>query len=421
MEDAPGIPRVQQALQQGSGSASTRANAAARPSGEEENIEAGAADPAGTGKRKKGRRGGRRRRRKKAKLATTQAGTGQGEPPASRPMPPAKSPEPSQKKQGAKKPSRPVDVKRPSRPLYLDSRLAAGDRLPAPQRGLFAAQERQAFRKSGVLVSHFEYSLYQVVDRHNAGSLFQIFPRPPKWWPGDWGEIPVPLPMEVCLLRANLVAADGEHPLWASLFQLFLEQLAKGWDLHVQETDDHTKLATLPEDLARKLVTRGAFAFAVGPPLLPSFQLLLDRVAWLGDVPDQRIAQLEAWESVGPRYAPERLAFVGATPLQCECSKQLERAVTRLELVSKVLRASRRADIRSLTTEVEQLAAVTAAALGCAADFDSALAEIYEDLRPADEEAVEHTLERVRRSIQFYRPLELDLPDRIQSYRNRLR
>ena len=396
MVDAPGAQRVSETLQQGSGLAILRDNAAVRhPGGEKRKKLTDAAVKAGTGKRKKSRRGSRRRRRKKVKQAT-EGGAGQVEPTAPRPRPTPKPSEPSLGKQGGKKSSRPV---------FLDSRLPAWDRLPAAQRRLFAEQERHVFRKSGVLVSRLDLGLYRSVDRYNAGSLLQIFPRPPKWWPGDWGGLPVPLPWEVCLFRAKLVSVDEAHPLWSMVFQLFLEHLAKGWDLHVLETPDRAKLASLPDDLAKKLVYRGAFAFAAGPPRLLSFQLLLDRLGWREDVPDQRVAQAEAWESVGSRSALERLALVGENPQACDCSRRLARAVTRLGLESKVLDASSACDVKGLSTEVERLASVASAALTFSLAADEVLAEIVEDLRPADSEAIEATLGRVRRSMQPYRPL----------------
>ena len=397
MVDAPGTQRADRTLQQGSGSASLRTNAAARHPGEVKGKKlTDAAANAGTGKRKKSRRGGRRRHRKRAKRAS-ESGTGQVELTTPRPVPALKPSEPSHGKQ---------DEKKTSRPAFLDSRLPAWDRLPAAQRGLFAEQERRVFRKSGVLVSHYNMGLYRSMDRYNAGSLLQIFPRPPKWWPGDWGELPVPLPIEVCLHRAKLVAAGEAHPLWTMMHQLFLEQLAKGWDLHVSETPDRAKLAPLPDDLARKLVSRGAFAFAAGPPRLPSFQLLLERLQWREDIPDQRVAQAEAWEAVGPRSARERLASLGNTQPACDCSRRLACAVEKLGLESQVADVSYESDVRYLRTEVERLAAVAAAALNYSMAADRVLAEIKEDLRPADHEAVESTLSRVRSSIQPYRPLD---------------
>ena len=129
MVDAPGAQRVSETLQQDSGLASLRNNAAARhPGGEKRKKLTDAAATAGTGKRKKSRRGSRRRRRKKVRQAT-EGGAGQVEPTAPRPRPTPKPSEPSLGEQGGKKFSRPV---------FLDSRLPAWDRLPAAQRGLFA-------------------------------------------------------------------------------------------------------------------------------------------------------------------------------------------------------------------------------------------------------------------------------------------
>ena len=179
------------------------------------------------------------------------------------------------------------------------------------------------------------------------------------------------------------------------MLQLFLEQLAKGWDLHIPETPDRAKLAQVPDNLARKLISRGAFSFAADTPRLPPFQLLLERPQWPGDIPDQHVAQAEVWEAVGPRPTPERLASLGSTRQACDCSRRLSRAVEQLGLESQVADASYESDARYLHTEVERLAAVAAAVLTYSMAVYRVLAETTEDLWPADHEPAEATLNRV--------------------------
>ena len=304
------------------------------------------------GKRKKKSRGGRRHRRRKA----GQADIGQRVEPTA---PRAAMSSPARGSTLAVQRGR----DRSSRPAHAESRLPAWDKLPARQRRIFSNQERAAFRKDGVLVSQFDIPLYYAVSRFDAGSLYQIFPRAPKWWPGNWGELPVMLPWEVCLHRSRLVAADEEDPLWKSVYQKFLEQLAKGWDPFFQKTSDRSQIAALPKELAYAMIQGGAFAFAMGPPSLLSFQSFLERHEWMGLLPDQRVSQAEVWDRLGVDLAAEQTAPSSKGSRACRCSQKLARASTRVGLESKLLEAASDLKVQEMTEDSEKLTVIAATAL----------------------------------------------------------
>ena len=404
MEDQEPAQRPAPEPTQGAVPAATRANAAAM---DPKNTLAAAA--LGAGKRKKHRRGGRRHCLKVTGQADVSARRVEPSAPRAAKSPPSQMPAPASRSK-----------EKAPRPAVAESRMAAWDKLPARLRRVYSTQERQAFRKHGVLVSRFDMQLYHAVTRFNAGGLFQIFPRPPKWWPGSWGELPVTLPWEVCLYRSQLIAATDAHPLWSEVYQGLLEQLAKGWDVHFQEVSDRSQIAALPPELASAMLRSGAFAFAEGPSPLPSFQLFLERHEWRGDVPDQRIAQIEAWGKIRPSLALERPAAPTLKSAACDCSDRLVRAATRLGLVAKVLDATPELDVEDLQMDGERLAAIAAAALSYSLTSARVLSDAWDCLH-AEGESAETRLGRVKSALEQYEPLYRYFPSQFREDCSRLR
>ena len=93
-----------------------------------------------------------------------------------------------------------------------------------------AGQERRIFLKSGLLVGCYDLQLYQVLEEHDSHLVRAVYPRAASWWPSDWGKVPIPLPLEVTLYRRQLVVARDASALWMEVYQLFLEQVAAGWN-----------------------------------------------------------------------------------------------------------------------------------------------------------------------------------------------
>lgn len=363
-----------------------------------------------SGKRKKSRRGGRRHRRKVSGQADVSRQRVEPVAPRAAASTPA----------GPGSLARRGQEKSPCR-AFAVSRLPAWDKLPARQRRVYSTQERKAFRKDGVLVSRFDIPLYFAVSRYNAGSLYQTFPRAPKWWPEDWGDVPVTLPWEVCLYRAQLVAADTNHPLWARVYQKFLEQLARGWDLHFQEVSDRSQIAALPADLAKSMIDGGAFAFAMGPPPLPSFQFFLERHEWQGAPPVQRFIQSDVWDRIEQAAASMKQSALQSKSSQaCDCSQRLARASKRLGLEAKVLEATSDLESDEVFTDVEKLASISAAALHICLGADMILRDIRDVLRYGPHEPQDYVLERAREYSEQLEPLAGALPRRYRECYERL-
>ena len=358
-----------------------------------------AESPTGSGsvKRKKRHRGGRRHRRKISRQADVPSQRDGAQAPRAAASTPTVTPTPASR-----------GKEKSSLPAYAVSRLPAWDKLPARQRRVYATQERRAFRKDGVLVSRFDIPLYYAVSRFNAGGLYSIFPRAPKWWPGDWGDLPVTLPWEVCLYRSRLIAADGEDALWGEVYQKFLEQLALGWDLHFQETDDRSQIAPLPDNLVTSMLQGGAFAFAAGPPLLPSLEFFLKRHDRREDPADQRLLKADVWERIQKvRAAQEQSATLRKNALACDCSIRLARAVRRVGLESKLLEATPDLQAETIIKDQEKLAALAAAALHYGLGSDGLLGDMKSACRSSPPE---YALERLQDYAKLYAPLYEALP-----------
>ena len=146
------------------------------------------------------------------------------------------------------------------RPAGRHPGLKPWDYLAREVRSSLAGQERRIFFRTGLLVGRFDLQLYLALEESGSHLLGATYPRAPSWWPSDWGRVPIPLPLEVTLHRQQLVAAGDSSVWWKELYQLFLQQIAAGWDL---EYTDPTKSQkhTLPPSIARAIVDHGGFSF----------------------------------------------------------------------------------------------------------------------------------------------------------------
>ena len=87
------------------------------------------------------------------------------------------------------------------------------------------------FARTGLLVTRWDYNLFDVLDEHGGYQLASVFPRAPSYWPAEWGSVSIPLPTKLALYRHELIAADEDSAKWREVHLLFLEQIAAGWDL----------------------------------------------------------------------------------------------------------------------------------------------------------------------------------------------
>ena len=152
------------------------------------------------------------------------------------------------------------------------------------------------FARTGLLVTRWDYNLFDVLDEHGGHQLASVFPRAPSYWPAEWGSVPIPLPIELALYRHELIAADENSARWREVHLLFLEQIAAGWDLEYCDPTD-SKSHLLPQPIAKAILDVGGFFFLpVASKSLPAFrsQHQLNDVA----IPDQRAAHQAAWSGI---------------------------------------------------------------------------------------------------------------------------
>lgn len=148
------------------------------------------------------------------------------------------------------------------RPVGTHPALERWDVLPFQVRSSLAGQERRIFSVSGFLVSRLDLQFFQLLREHQPHRLHQIFPKAPSWWPRDWGHLPIMLPWEIGIRKADLCAASDENAaVWQDVYQLFLQQLAAGWDLEWEESKGRSGNLQLPPALAKEMILAGAFAF----------------------------------------------------------------------------------------------------------------------------------------------------------------
>ena len=160
------------------------------------------------------------------------------------------------------------------------------------------------FQDSGLLVGRFDQQLYAVLETLNSSLLRTIFPRAPGWWPLDWGKVPITLPLEVSLYRSQLVAAPDSTALWLELYQLFLEQIAAGWDLEFHDRKK-PKVHRLPINVAQAIMGSGGFAFL--SPTSNTLEKFRSHHQLMGEpIPVQRAANQQAWTRISLLRAQER-------------------------------------------------------------------------------------------------------------------
>ena len=308
---------------------------------------------------------------------------------------------------------------RASRPRGQHPQVSTCDLLPLDKRFSLAGQERSIFRSRGLLVSRFDFTLYYALLETSARELAKVFPKPPIWWPGDWGNIPITLPMEASLFRADLVSAKDEAAVWRELYQLFLEQLAGGWDLWFHSIAEGGSMMPIPTALASDMLKYGAFSFC--PSHSPSLATFLEVHQVQGGAPDQRRAKADAWERIEKRKREEELDRAGTTKGCCECAQKHERAVRRLGVEALVAEASESERLERISGSSEKLAALAAACLRFAIDADGTIGRIRDIVTPTAEESYDsHMAYRAHGEVRNFRSLSEFLPSRVGSMLTRL-
>ena len=191
------------------------------------------------------------------------------------------------------------------RPCVTHPGLAPWDCLSYAVRSSLAGQERRIFEASRLLVSRVDLQLYQILREHEPQRIRSIFPRAPSWWPGEWGRVPICLPWEVSLYRGRLVEARENDAIWHELYQLFMQQLAAGWDLEWSGAEGNGMAHRLPRSLAGGIVAAGGFAF------LPAYSDTLPKFISVHEIPEsqcppQRRARDDAWGVIRRSFEFER-------------------------------------------------------------------------------------------------------------------
>ena len=224
------------------------------------------------------------------------------------------------------------------RPCGTHPGLGSWDCLPYPVRSSLAGQERGIFSVSGLLVCRVDLQLYQLLREHQPQQLRAVFPRAPSWWPVDWGRIPICLPWEISFHRGRLVEAADNAAIWYETYQLFLQQLAAGWDLEWTGADGNGVAHQIPKSLAEGIIDAGGFAF------LPARSGSLPKFLSLHGIPEhrcppQRDARSRAWGVI-------RQAAVMTRPLsQGVVSPQLSSSASPSGALKSALQGSRLSDL----------------------------------------------------------------------------
>ena len=192
------------------------------------------------------------------------------------------------------------------RPVGTHPALGRWDVLPFQVRSSLAGQERRIFSVSGFLVSRLDLQYFQLLREHQPHRLNVIFPKAPSWWPRDWGHLPIMLPWEIGIRKADLCAAPDENTaVWQEVYQLFLQQLAAGWDLKWGEWKGRSGNLQLPSALAKEMITAGAFAFVSRSSAVFKDFLSLHGTAET-QCPLQSSARDGKWQTIRLAYEIER-------------------------------------------------------------------------------------------------------------------
>ena len=227
-------------------------------------------------------------------------------------------------------------------------------------------------------MSRFDFMLYHTLRNYNADQLPLAFPRAPDWWPTSWGHLPVTLPWEFTLKRALLVGAKPDSAVWREAYQLFLEQLAGGWDLQYLQIDDRSRMEPLPIDVANAIIYCGGFAFCSGDLPSGSFRKFVDLHPIGGYVPDQRRARSEAWRRIEKLREKEAQKNAQSREAACACGDQLERAVHRLGIDAQALEAAPGDAIGDIGGDIDRLASLASAKLSYSINADGIFQRVNE-------------------------------------------
>ena len=268
-----------------------------------------------------------------------------------------------------------------TRPRGQHPQLSTWDLLPLAKRFSLAGQERSIFRSRGLLVSRFDFTSYYALLENNARELPKVFPKPPIWWPSDWGNIPIMLPWELSQHRAQLVSASPDSALWKEIYQIFLEQLAGGWDLWYHTIANRENMVALPSALASAMLSAGAFAFCVSPA--PSLAMFLTKHPIEGGAPDQRQAKAESWDRINALKAEEEKDRVGVGMGYCSCTRKNERASRRLGLEALLVEAANSDLPEGIEGDGTKLVALSVASLRFAIDADAKIGRAVQTLQPS--------------------------------------
>ena len=196
------------------------------------------------------------------------------------------------------------------RPAGRHPGLKLWDNLTREVRSSLSGQERKIFSRTGLLVGRFDLQLYVSLEECGGHLIGATFPRAPAWWPSDWGRVPIPLPLEVSLHRQQLVTASDSSAWWRELYQLFLQQIAAGWDLEYKDPTRSQK-HTLPSIIAQAILDFGGFYFL--PASSDTIEVFRSHHALQHvSIPVQQVANQAAWAGIAqarlsePRVRPDR-------------------------------------------------------------------------------------------------------------------
>ena len=299
-----------------------------------------------------------------------------------------------------------------TRPMGKHPRLRIWDVLPADIRSSLAGQERQIFRSSGLLVSRFDFQLHRTLADYSVGELARAFPAAPLWWPTDWGHLPITLPWEVSLYRSQLVSAGPGDAVWKETYQLFLEQLAAGWDLLYNHGGVGLRMETLPASLARAIVDAGGFSFCDGAVPSPSYRKFIELHSMSGEkMPDQRTAKAQAWQRIESLRSGSDGPSERNQTQQCRCGEQISRAIRRLGIDAQVLDAVRGDNIEEMGANATKLAALAGAALTYAISADGVLGRLDRILSVPPEQSP-RAFAQAAEVVRQFGCLSESLPDR---------
>ena len=312
-----------------------------------------------------------------------------------------------------------------SRPTGYHAQLNPWDLTPLDIRSTAAGQERSIFRTRGLLVSHFDFQMYRMLYTFNVGLIPTVFPTAPQWWPSDWGSLPITLPWEVSLNRSLLVSADPGDPVWKDVYQKFLEQLAGGWDLHYNQTQNKSTLIVLPSGISKAMIDAGAFAFCAGRFPSQSFRKFCELHSFVPEeLPDQRGVKNSAWQKINAlrkerKEEDERKGSVTGAH-GCHCQERIVRAARRLGLEAQTLEVASEGTPLNVTENVEQLCSLASAAMTYSIQSAQLFERVEKKLDVGRRDVYSRELEDAQAMIRGVASLAEFLPRRFASNLSRV-